>query len=194
MKKLGVFIIILSVVFMSCNRKTTLKGRVLNPVTNQGIEGFTIAVSKDTWELPGGAKTVGETTSDANGDFVLKFKKSGYDFSVYKEGYYNIGWYQNGAIQPGYYLPVQKGKNMKADFYAVPYGELQINVKNINCFNQSDTLSIFRTHSIPDYYDDVPNLAIYVGCIDNIGNMNKSLMGWYKYKGKVIRNGIETTM
>src|SRR5690554_6005709 len=194
MKKLGVFIILLSVVFMSCNRKTTLKGRVLNPVTNQGIEGFTIAVSKDTWELPGGAKTVGETTSDANGDFVLKFKKSGYDFSVYKEGYYNIGWYQNGEILPGQLSVKDKGKNMKADFYAVPYGELQINVKNINCFNQSDTLSIFRTHSIPDYYDDVPNPAIYVGCIDNIGNMNKSPMGWYKYKGKVIRNGIETTI
>src|SRR5690554_7154425 len=82
---------------------------------------------------------------------------------------------------------------MHADFDAMPYGELQINVKNINCFNQSDNLSNFRTHSIPDYYDDVPNPAIYVGCIDNIGNMNKSPMGWYKYKGKVIRNGIETT-
>ena len=193
MKKLLLFILA-TIVLISCNKKVTLKGRVLNPVTNQGIEGFTIAVSADTWELPGGAKPVGETTSNANGDFVLEFKKSGYDFSVYKEGYYNIGWYQNGEILPGQ-LPVNdKGKTMHADFYAVPYGELQINVKNINCFNQSDTLSIFRTHSIPDYYDDVPNPAIYVGCIDNIGNMNKSPMGWYKYKGKVIRNGIETTI
>src|SRR5690554_489731 len=193
MKKLILFFLA-SIVLISCNKKVTLKGRVLNPVTNQGIEGFTIAVSADTWELPGGAKPVGQTTSGADGSFVLEFKRSGYDFSVYKEGYYNIGWYQNGEILPGQLSVKDKGKNMKADFYAVPYGELQINVKNINCFNQSDTLSIFRTHSIPDYYDDVPNPAIYVGCIDNIGNMNKSPMGWYKYKGKVIRNGIETTI
>src|SRR5690554_5291626 len=193
MKKL-IFFFLASIVLISCNKKVTLKGRVLNPVTNQGIEGFTIAVSADTWELPGGAKPVGQTTSGADGSFVLEFKRSGYDFSVYKEGYYNIGWYQNGEILPGQLSVKDKGKNMKADFYAVPYGELQINVKNINCFNQSDTLSIFRTHSIPDYYDDVPNPAIYVGCIDNIGNMNKSPMGWYKYKGKVIRNGIETTI
>src|SRR5690554_800791 len=195
MKKLSIFfIIVLGVTFMSCNRKTTLKGRVINPITGEGIEGATISASKTTLELPGGYETVEQTTSDANGDFLLEFKKSASDIGVSTGNYYNIGWYQNGEIQPGYYLPVQKGKNMKADFYAVPYGELQINVKNINCFNQSDTLSIFRTHSIPDYYDDVPNPAIYVGCIDNIGNMNKSPMGWYKYKGKVIRNGIETTI
>ncbi|PKR79885.1 hypothetical protein CW751_12430, partial [Brumimicrobium salinarum] len=139
MKKLLLFILA-TIILIGCNKKVTLKGRVLNPVTNQGIEGFTIAVSADTWELPGGAKPVGETTSDTNGDFVLEFKKSGYDFSVYKEGYYNIGWYQNGEILPGQ-LPVKdKGKTMHADFYAVPYGELKLDINNVNCQGVTDTI------------------------------------------------------
>src|SRR5690554_6382107 len=83
-KKLGLSILA-TIVRIYFNKKVTLKGRVRHPVTNQGIEGFTIAVSADTWELPGGAKPVRETTSDAIEEFVLAFKKSGYDFSVYKE-------------------------------------------------------------------------------------------------------------
>src|SRR5690554_1403382 len=152
MKKLLLFILA-TIVLISCNKKVTLKGRVLNPVTNQGIEGFTIAVSADTWELPGGAKPVGQTTSGADGSFVLEFKRSGYDFSVYKEGYYNIGWYQNGEIQPGYYLPVQKGKNMKADFYAVPYGSYRIVINNINCQGVNDTIIIHRQNEVKSFLD-----------------------------------------
>ena len=103
MKKLVVLIIIFSSVFMSCNRKTTLKGRVMNPITGEGIAGATISASKMTMELPGGYKTVEQTTSDANGDFLLKFKKSASSIGVSTGNYYNIGWYQNGEIQPGYY-------------------------------------------------------------------------------------------
>src|SRR5690554_2424080 len=190
MKKLGVFIIILSVVFMSCNRKTTLKGRVLNPVTNQGIEGFTIAVSKDTWELPGGAKTVGETTSDANGDFVLKFKKSGYDFSVYKEGYYNIGWYQNGEILPGQLSVKDKGKNMKADFYAVPYGSYRIVINNINCQGVNDTIIIHRQNEVKSFLDQNWTLT---GCSGYTTAWEKVPMGTIHTKYTVIRGGISNT-
>ena len=193
MKKLSIFfIIVLGVTFMSCNRKTTLKGRVLNPVTNQGIEGFTIAVSKDTWELPGGAKTVGETTSDANGDFVLKFKKSGYDFSVYKEGYYNIGWYQNGEILPGQLSVKDKGKNMKADFYAVPYGSSKANINNVNCQGVADTayfkLKYILSPSLYDYWSPPK-----VGCYSHSDNNAATRpIGEYIWITKVIRSGNTT--
>src|SRR5690554_426153 len=193
MKKLGVFIIILSVVFMSCNRKTTLKGRVLNPVTNQGIEGFTIAVSKDTWELPGGAKTVGETTSDANGDFVLKFKKSGYDFSVYKEGYYNIGWYQNGEILPGQLSVKDKGKNMKADFYAVPYGKLNLDIKNINCEGVNDIMWLRKKWQYDEGYGAWPQLS-REGCYQNLTGASTVPVGEYIYQIKVQRASGDTIM
>src|SRR5690554_8203788 len=120
--KLLIIIFLLLGTMNSCTKfgkNVTIKGRVMNPITGEGIAGATISASKITMELPGGYKTVEQTTSDANGDFILEFKKSASDIDVLTGNYYNIGWYQNGAIQPGYYLPVEKGKTMKADFYAV---------------------------------------------------------------------------
>jgi len=189
MKKLGVFIIILSVVFMSCNRKTTLKGRVMNPITGEGIAGATISASKTTMELPGGYKTVEQTTSDANGDFILEFKKSASNIGVSTGDYYNIGWYQNGEIQPGYYLPVQQGKNMKADFYAVPYGSSKANIVNINCQGVTDTayfkLKYILSPSLYDYWSP-PR----VGCYSHSdATAAKRPMGKYVWITKVIRSG-----
>jgi hypothetical protein len=77
-----------------------------------------------------------------------------------------------------------------ADFHAVPFGNLQINIKNTSCFDSNDELSIFRTHSIAGFYDGVPNPVIYNGCIDQIGNMNKAPMGWYKFTGTFTKNNI----
>ena len=177
MKKLLLFILV-TIVFTACSKKITLKGRVLNPITNEGIEGFKIVASADTWELPGGAKNVGETTSGANGDFVLEFKSSGYDFTVYKEGYYNIGWYQNGEILSSL-SPILQGKNTKADFYAVPYGKLMGHIKNVNCESQSDTMWFKMKYEYGD--DFVPGWSFAtprIGCVDfNTNNPDKKEMG-----------------
>ncbi|MFA5574388.1 MAG: carboxypeptidase-like regulatory domain-containing protein [Brumimicrobium sp.] len=180
MKKLSIFfIIVLGVTFMSCNRKTTLKGRVMNPITGEGIGGATISASKTTLELPGGYKTVEQTTSDANGDFLLEFKKSAANIGVSTGNYYDIGWYQNGAIQPGYYLPVQQGKNMKADFYAVPYGKLMGHIKNVNCESQNDTMWFKMKYEYGD--DFLPGWSFAtprIGCVDfSTNNPDKKEMG-----------------
>src|SRR5690554_4453991 len=193
MKKLSIFfIIVLGVTFMSCNRKTTLKGRVMNPITGEGIEGATISASKTTMELPGGYKTVEQTTSNANGEFFLEFKKSAANIGVSTGNYYDIGWYQNGAIQPGYYLPVEQGKNMKADFYAVPYGEMKISIFNINCQGSTDTL-IFKRVYQEDPNNDVFNPFIFTGCYENLGAFAKVPSGDYKIEWTVIRNGNSNT-
>src|SRR5690625_4246003 len=192
MKKLGVFIIILSVVFMSCNkrRQVDIEGRVYNPVTQEGIAGATISASKTTMELPGGYKTVEQTTSDANGDFVLEFKKSASNIGVSTGNYYNIGWYQNGEIQPGYYLPVQKGENMKANFYAVPYGSYRIVINNINCQGVNDTIIIHRQNEVKSFLDQNWTLT---GCSGYTTAWDKVPMGTIHTKYTVIRGGISNT-
>lgn len=190
MKKLSVLIIILSVVLMSCNRKTTLKGRVMNPITDDGIEGATISASKITMELPGGYKTVEQTTSDANGDFLLKFKKSASSIGVSTGNYHNIGWYQNGAIQPGYYLPVEKGKTMHADFYAVPYGEYRIKINNINCQGATDTIIINQTNQVNSFLGID---WVLEGCSGYTTAWDKIPMGTIHTKYTVIRSGVSNT-
>ena len=192
MKKLILFILA-TIILIGCNKKITLKGCVLNPVTNQGIEGYTIAVSADTWELPGGAKPVGEITSDTNGDFVLEFKKSGYDFSVYKEGYYNIGWYQNGEILPGQ-LPVKdKGKTMHADFYAVPYGLIQLKVNNANCLDANDHFVLYAEGTQADDSKNGKMIDEYGCYYYDPGGYTKVPMGERYYKYEVTRNSITQT-
>lgn len=190
MKKLGVLIIILSVVFMSCNRKTTLKGRVMNPITGEGIAGATISASKTTMELPGGYKTVEQTTSDATGDFVLEFKNSASNIGVSTGDYYNIGWHQNGEIQPGYYLPVQQGKTMHADFYAVPYGEYRIKINNINCQGVNDTIIINQTNQTNTFLGNDWTLT---GCDGYTTSWDKVPMGTIHTKYTVIRSGVSNT-
>jgi len=194
MKKLSIFfIIVLGVTFMSCNRKTTLKGRVMNPITGEGIGGATISASKTTLELPGGYKTVEQTTSDANGDFLLEFKKSAANIGVSTGNYYDIGWYQNGAIQPGYYLPVEQGKNMKADFYAVPYGKLNLDIKNINCEGITDIMWLRKKWQYDEDYGTWPQLS-REGCYQTLSGASKVPIGEYVYQIKVQRASGDTIM
>jgi hypothetical protein len=180
-------------------KNVTVKGRVLNPITGEGIEGVEVKMWKNKiFSFSSDVKLVKKVTSDLNGYFEIdKLGLSGYDLKCDVSGdYYPLGWTQDGgaSFTGNYTLDVKKGKVMHADYYAVPYGNLQINIKNLACFDTNDELSIYRTHSIFNFYDHVPNPAIYMGCVDQTGNMNKAPMGWYKYSGTVTKNGIILTI
>ncbi len=191
--------LILMIVFActKIGKNITVKGRVLNPITGEAHEGIEIRLLRNrNLEYNGGYKTIKSTTTDENGYFELNAGRMGpiwlsTNIVNYQE-LYSLGWDYKGQ----YYsmLKVDKGKVMHVDYHLVPYGELQINIKNTSCFDQNDKLSIFRTHSISGFYDNVPNPAIYTGCIDQQGNLNQAPMGWYKYNGTVTKNGVETTI
>lgn len=201
MKKRKTITLSIIIVFLisigSCTKfgkNITIKGRVENPITNKSIPGIKVRLIKsENLQYYGGYKTIKETTTDANGHFELSAGRIGSVWIVidynYKD-YYDLGWDYDGK----YYsqLKVEKGEVMHVDYHLVPYAKLQINIKDTACFNQNDELSIFRTQSIPGFYDNVPNPAVYTGCVDQEGNMNKDPMGWYKYKGTVTKNGVET--
>ena len=187
------FALVLMIAFActKIGKNITVKGRVINPVNNEPIAGITVFLFKNYKY-----QTIKKTVSDENGYFELNAAHIGpvwaqVNYEDYHQ-YYNLGWNVDG----NYYLSkkVDKGKVMHVDYHLVPYGELQINIKNTSCFDQNDKLSIFRTHSISGFYDNVPNPAIYTGCIDQQGNLNQAPMGWYKYNGTVTKNGVETTI
>lgn len=179
-------------------KNMTVKGRVMNPITGEGIPDIPIELQKTSKGLPGGFKTVKTIYTNENGNFEIS--KGGIDtYYLLVENlgnYYRIGWSTQGEEQGilGNKIKVKKRKVMYADYYAVPYGKLQIVIKNNNCFDVNDELSIFRTHSIQDFYSGVPNPAIYTGCVNQVGNLNKAPMGWYTYSGTVTKNGITTSI
>ncbi|TSJ40001.1 carboxypeptidase-like regulatory domain-containing protein [Fluviicola chungangensis] len=196
MNRLFLIILLFSVSCTKFGKNMTVKGRVLNPITGEGISNVPVIIYRSTLDYPSGSKRVKETTTDSDGYFEISkasLSKCYLTCHVTEVGdYYPIGWEKKDDVPlfDAFTISVKKGKTMHADYYAVPYGNLQIN--NTSCFDSNDELKIYRTHSIPSFYDDVPNPAIYLGCVNQTGNMNKAPMGWYKYSGTVTKNGIVT--
>jgi len=57
-------------VFLSCTKfgkNVTVKGRVLNPITGEGIPNAPVVMYRSTLDYPSGSKRVKETTSDSDG-------------------------------------------------------------------------------------------------------------------------------
>ena len=201
MKKLLLNSLRFALIFMialSCTKigkNITVKGRVLNPITGVGISGVEIKLLRSqNLQYNGGYKAIKKVVSDENGNYEINATRLGPIYLIPGEigQNYSLGFSYEGQ----YYSmkKVDKGKVMHIDYHLVPYGKLQINIKNTNCFDQNDQLRIFRSHSIPGFYDNVPNPAIYTGCVDQQGNLNQAPMGWYKYNGTITKNGVETTI
>ena len=72
--KYGILIInllaILSISALSCTKlgkNVTIEGRVMNPITGEGIEGIELELLRTTAGLPGGYKSVKSTRSNTDG-------------------------------------------------------------------------------------------------------------------------------
>ena len=117
-------------------KNVTVKGRVLNPLTGEGIAGEEVwLIRTEYFQLPGGGKIIKKATTDANGNFELsKFTLSHPTFQVNLSGkYYGIGWWKGNEYASFQELPAKIGKTMKMEYHAVPYGKYQLKVNNINC-------------------------------------------------------------
>src|SRR5690554_395236 len=193
-------IVSLSIIFLllSCNkrRQVDIEGRVYNPVTQEGIAGAELWLLKSgpITEFYGGYERVETVYSDANGNFKVNVKSAKAEIlrlgDMHGE-YYNIGWYKNGSKLPSD-LPVEQGENMKADFYAVPYGEIKTSVHNINCSGPTDTL-IFKRIYQHDPNNSVFQPFTFTSCYDNDVAFAKVPSGDYKLEWTVIRSGVSNT-
>jgi hypothetical protein len=192
-----VFLLGLSIIIASCTKfgkNVTITGRVMNPVTGEGIEGAEIWLQKTAGGYDGGYKTVKTATSGSDGTFELnKLGLAGYSAvcGKFSGDYYELGWTQDGGASytGNFKLNVKKGKVMHADYYAVPYGNYKIIVNNINCQGPNDTIIIRRTNQVGSF------LAvdwILTGCGGYNSSFSQAPMGTVYTHYTVIRNGITT--
>ena len=170
--------------FCACTKlgkNVTIEGRVMNPITGEGIEGIELELLRTTTGLPGGYKSVKSTNSNSDGSYeISKGGLAGYWLACRVPAeYYQIGWVQNGSnvtASTGN-LTVKKGKKMHADYYAVPYGCALWHVKNVNCESAIDTM----WYKIKYEYDsDFLNIWSfpYIGCSDALSSYcDKMKMG-----------------
>lgn len=192
MKNLALLIILLS--FLGCTKfgkNITVKGRVLNPITGQGIEGAELNLLRGTLELPGGEKSVKKVFTDANGNYeISKFSLSGLSLSVGNLGdRYAIGWHQDGQItvKNNNNLSVKKRKTMHADFHAVEYGLLNFDIQNVNCEGPNDVMQFRKKYQFSDEFEGYSTERF--GCYSYVSSSPGQLpVGTYIYEIKVTRS------
>lgn len=193
MNKLGLFLF--GLIFISCTKlgkNITVKGRVLNPITGEGIGGVELWLQKTSGGLPGGYKTIKTTTTDENGAFeISKLGLNGYYLTPGDLGdRYPIGWFkENGEMAEGtkFLLNVRKRKTMHVEFHAVEYGNLLINVENQNCEGPADEMKFqFKTQFDDDFGYFTP---VFTGCFSVFPTEGtKTPMGQRIYKLTVTRS------
>ena|SRR3989338_8116050 len=172
-------------------KNITVQGRVLNPVTGEGIANVEIRLLKETTGSPGtsgGYKAVESVYSDANGSFELNhtswFPRL---VACYPDEnvYYNLGWAENGTFLDTYFEKVKLGRFTNLDYWAVPYGMLAMQIENINCEGTTDEMQFrFKSQFDDDYQYWSP---IYLGCYSNTFNTQQTPMGFLYFETKVIR-------
>lgn len=200
MKQFFIFLVLFSV-FLSCTKvgkNITIKGRVLNPITGEGIPNVEIWLQKSTIGLPGGLKTVKTATTDASGNYELnKYSLSAHSAVCALSGdYYPIGWRDSntGEKMGSPTLNVKKGKTMHVDFHAVPYGKLQRHIKNINCTSENDQIKIYYDGA--EYNDNLYSIGLLTtldGCIDITTTPLKISSGNKYFHWEVTKNGVSNT-
>src|SRR5690554_1261737 len=200
--KLLIIIFLLLGTMNSCTKfgkNVTIEGRVINPVTGEGISGVKIVLEKETLEIPGGIKSIKEVYTDANGSFELNkfsFRASQITANTGTAGdYYKIGWHKDGEyVSINSTLEIKKGKKLNVDFHMVPYGELQIRIKNTACFDAFDKVKIYFDGESDESRTFNPGLLYEkVGCMDVLDSKVKTTMGYKYFHWISIKNNITTT-
>jgi hypothetical protein len=188
------FTLLLLVSCTKFGKNMTVKGRVFNPITGEGIPDIRVFMYKaKLTSLPADYKTVKEDHTDSEGSFELnKLGLSKYYVKCDVPGeYYIVGWEQKEGVSlfDKFTLSVKKGKTMRADYYALPYGQLKISLHNVNCQGPNDTLIYKRSYVSLDGISVFQPFTL-TGCYDNDGAFAKVPSGNYLVEWTVIRNGI----
>lgn len=197
MRTLFALILVLSLV--SCTKfgkNVTVKGRVLNPVTGHGIEGADVKLYKLTGFYDAKHKAIQSATTDASGNFELN--KYTWSSPIArcepKDDLYKLGWTKDGGqtFIDNFELEVKKGKVINADFYAVPYSYLQLDIHNISCQGATDHFVLYAEGTQTD-------MSKYGLMIDEMGcyqftasGHSKVPMGARYYRWEVTKNAITT--
>ena len=180
-----------------------IEGRVINPVTGEGIPNIKMELWKDNADIGGSglnSKIVREVMSDDEGYFVLKHNGSLFNaYSVRPTyeldntngiGYHRVGWrdVSTGNLVSQFSLPVTKKKYQNVNLEFVPYANVKYDFNNINCFDSNDKLEVYRDN---DYNTYLPGAWTHNGCVNYQGSYGaKKPMGYYYVHWDVTRNGI----
>lgn len=171
-----------------------MKGRVYNPVTNEGIPNIEIRLLKDE-EVPslsGGSEAVKTVYTDANGYYELDHASIGSRYVgcfLDNDQYYRIGWIYEGENIGKHTTFVNKGKYTFLDYQVVPYSNSKLIINNTNCQGSLDKFVLYQSNQIKSF--DGSFAWQHDGCIFwETNGHSKIPMGNVYYKWEVTKNNI----
>ncbi len=171
-------------------------GRVYNPITGEGIPNIPIRLYRNTIDskdpLGVGSKTLETTTTDANGYYKVEHLSTPFNkvwIRLNSLDYYPIGWVDFGNQGEA---GIKKGKKNHLDYQMVPYGDLILDIHNVNCTGVSDTM-VFRKKWLGLTEFEGSYSTPRIGCYSYTSPFAfKVPMGMYVYEMKVTRSGVIT--
>ena len=192
------FALLIILIAASCTKfgkNVTLKGQVLNPVTGEGIEGAEVKLLKIVGGYDSKYKTIKSATTDASGNFDLDKYTWVKPVARCEVGdLYALGWTQDGGqtFIDNFELDVKKGKVMHADFYAVPYSFIRLDIHNVSCQGATDHFVLYSEGTQVDM-TKVGLMIDETGCYDYApSSYTKLPMGGRYYRWEVTKSGITT--
>ena len=185
--------ILLVLILLSCGKKVTVKGRVYNPIDNEGIEGIDVQLSRSKvgfFSYDGtGSQAIENTTTNQDGNYLINYRHNNRSFrlffSVDEELYINAEPVQYNISQ----------QNNTIDVPLVPVSYIKYHIENINCFDENDKVEIF---SCNEFLQQQCELAWggqvgYNGCFESTtDNYAKSPSGKMYYHWIVTKNNTVT--
>ena len=182
-----IFISLIGILFFGCTKagkNISVRGRVYNPVTNEGIPNIEITLMKEEQlSISGGNKAVKTVYTDANGYYELDHASISSRYIgcfLDNDQYYRIGWIYEGENIGKHTTFVNKGKYTYLDYQIVPYGKIKTNLNNISCEGSTDVINISVKYRV-NPNDHIFQPGTYYGCVNLSSTPTEIPMGHYDF-------------
>lgn len=192
------YILCIGILFFGCTKagkNISVRGRVYNSITNEGIPNIEIKLLKEQLSLSGGNEDVKTVYTDAKGYYELDHASVGARFIgcfLDNDQYYRIGWTRDGENEGVSAVEVSKGKYTYLDYQVVPYSNSKLIINNTNCQGSSDKLVLYQSNQIKSF--DGSFAWQHNGCIYwETNGYSKIPMGKVFYKWEVTKNSVTNT-
>ena len=191
MKTKIIFVLPLIVLLFSCAKERTIKVSAINPATDVGYADLRITIHASKTGADGEELTkVYEGYLNENGEVYATFNvKKGRYYVIKCQSPPNVNvCYTNNTT---YTYDIHDPNNKEFVFEIAPCGNLQINVKNVDCQGASDKI-VF--HFKPVYLEGIGNMLPLerFGCYENEFIQETVPMGIWIATWEVIKNGVTT--
>lgn len=177
---------------MGCkkNRTVIVKGKVLNPITNEGFADQTVYLqymSSGSLGTTGSFQNATSVQTDANGFFEIEYTgNKNYNLMCDILDHYRVGWYLNNEQATSFStMSVPKGEETYAEYHSVPYKTINMVINHNSCEGVTDTTYFQTKRTIID--ENFSSLSSpQVGCLNSNSNP-EFLAGTWIYKFTLIR-------